>query len=89
MDLPVRIVDDQGFVVAESEGGLEKVLRFHPDPEFFYWPPASVLRRNSAVPEALNRYQGRQYFLEVFPTPELQRDRSFFIRMEATSGLER
>jgi Zn-dependent metalloprotease len=87
IDLPMRIVDDQGFVVAQSERGLEKVLRFSPKLDFFYWPPGTSL---SDLPsDAIKPYQGRQYFLEIFPVREVDPGRSYKISIEATSEIQR
>jgi Zn-dependent metalloprotease len=89
LDLPMRIVDDQGFVVAQSQRGLEKVLRFSPKPDFFYWPPSVHPSVDGVASDAIKPYKGRQYFLEIFPSREVDPDRSYKIRIEATSGIQR
>ena len=89
LDLRMRIVDDQGFVVAQSQRGLEKVLRFSPKPDFFYWPPGVQPSVDGVASDAIKPYKGRQYFLEIFPSREVDPDRSYKIRIEATSGIQR
>jgi Zn-dependent metalloprotease len=89
IDLPIRIVDDQGFVVVQAQRGLEKVLRFIPKPDFFYWPPDNRFstRNNGVASDAIKPYQGRQYFLEIFRSREVDPARSYKISIEATSGI--
>jgi hypothetical protein len=89
IDLPMRIVDDQGFVVAESRPGLEKVLRFSPQPDFFYWSPGTRPKVSGVASDAIKPYQGRRYFLEIFPSREVDPGRAYTISIEATSGIQR
>ena len=87
IDLPVQITDDQGFVVASVETGLEKVLRFHPRADMFYRPPTGPPGLRLAgldVPP----YYGRRYYLEILPTGAVEPDRSYPIRIEGISSIE-
>ncbi len=59
-DLPVRIVDDYGFVAAKQKRGMVKTLSFSPDADFFYRSPISK-----------QVFQGRSYVLELFPSPDM------------------
>jgi len=68
IDLPVQIVDDQGFVVARAEVGLEKILGFHPRPDTFYRPPGGPPGLRPASADVLP-YYGRQYYLGVVELP--------------------
>jgi Zn-dependent metalloprotease len=86
IDLPMRIIDDQGFVVADQQTGREKVLRFSPKPDFFYRSPGASLSDSGEGFEWTKPYQGRRYFLEISPTREIDPDRSYNISIEATSG---
>ncbi|HYB99132.1 MAG TPA: M4 family metallopeptidase [Candidatus Limnocylindrales bacterium] len=71
----VQIIDDDGKVVAKSDADLNPTLRFVPDPQWYYVPPAIVpigaatrahaeraLRSASPPP-----YVGKQYTLRIFP----------------------
>jgi hypothetical protein len=89
IDLPVRIVDDQGFVVAESQPGLEKVLRFSPKPDFFSLPLNTRPGVSGLASDVIKSYRGRQYFLEILRPREVDPHRSYQIRIEAASGIQR
>ena len=78
-DMPARIVDDRGFVVAKSDLEMEQTFRFRPDPEFFYRFPLdaeirSVLNQGAA-------FEGRQYFLEIFASPEVEERQAYPIHI--------
>jgi hypothetical protein len=89
IDLPMRIIDDQGFVVAQAQFGREKILRFHPKPDFFYRPPSGRHSVSEVGSEKIKPYQGRKYFLKIFPSREVDPDRPYKIRIEAMSGTQR
>ena len=92
IDLSTQIVDDQGFVIAQSAMGLDKVLRFYPDGAFFYrppnWSPNRPFAASNLGADEVEPYQGRQYFLEIFPSDKVDLDRSYEIRIEAISGID-
>ncbi|MDQ7029667.1 MAG: M4 family metallopeptidase [Ardenticatenia bacterium] len=83
-DMPARIVDDRGFVVAKSGPGLEKTLRFRPDADFFYRFPGGV---GSGSLRALqdSAYEGRRYFLEILPVPEVEANREYAVQIGVTT----
>lgn len=86
--LPMRIVDDQGFVVSQAQFGKEKVLSFHPKADFFYQPPGSRFSAGAAGLEKVELYMGRQYFLEILPSTAAESGRPYKIRIEASIGTE-
>ena len=88
IDMPMRIIDDQGFVVTQEQFGKDKVLRFHPKRDFFYRPPGDRPSVSGVGSDEIEPYQGRQYFLEILPSGEVDPDRSYKLRIEATSGTE-
>ena len=92
-DMPVQIVDDMGFVVArsdpQSEPGVDKTLRFRPSADYFYRPPAEVPGGPDMCVQAADAqssnghvYQGTQYFLEIYPSSEVERDRDYPISIK-------
>ena len=87
IDLPVQIRDDQGFVVARADVGLEKILRFHPKADTFYRPPTGPPGFRLAGLDVLP-YYGRQYYLEILPTTAVEPDRPYPIRIEGSSTIE-
>jgi Zn-dependent metalloprotease len=84
---PLRIVDDQGFVITQAQAGRNIELRFRPKPDFYYRPPGSLSGVKAASSEA-PPYLGRRYFLEIFPPTRFDPGRSYKIYMNATTGIE-
>jgi len=89
LDMPARIVDDQGFVVAKSGPGLDKTLRFRPRADFFYRFPAMGGFDGNVISHRLvsqgNAYEGRRYFLEIFPSPEVKAYQDYAIQIGVAS----
>jgi len=85
LDLPMRIVDDQGFVVNKSGPGLDKVLHFYPSADYFYRPPGGMGGTELKSAQA-SVYQGRSYFLEIFRSPEVEIGQDYAIRIGMVSG---
>ncbi len=84
LDMPARIVNDRGDVVAKSGSGLEKTLRFRPDADFFYRFPSS--RWQQIEDDAWQRwwgqasaYEGQHYFLEIYPNPNIDPDQEYTV----------
>ena len=88
IELPIQIVDDQGFLVAQGQIGRDKVIRFYPKADFFYRPPACLPGVNCIESGEIEPYQGRQYFLEIFPTQKIKPDKPYKISIEAVSGID-
>ena len=88
IELPIQIVDDQGFLVAQGQIGRDKVIRFYPKADFFYRPPACLPGVNCIESEDIEPYIGRQYFLEIFPTQKIKPDKPYKISIEAVSGID-
>ncbi|RME12655.1 MAG: hypothetical protein D6802_03635 [Ardenticatenia bacterium] len=82
--MPARIVDDRGFVVAKSEPGTQQTFRFRPDPDFFYRFPLGQGAR-SLLSNQGTTYEGRQYFLEIFSSPEVEAGQAYAIRIGVSS----
>jgi hypothetical protein len=82
---PARIVDDHGRTVSKAGDGLSKNLHFRPAADFFYQAPAlpALLTSGSAQTAP---YQGRQYFLEIFPAPQTQTNQDYPVRIGIQSG---
>jgi hypothetical protein len=88
-DMPTRIVDGRGFVVAKSGPGLEKRLRFRPAPDFFYRFPGGIGSQRLQADQD-NTYEGRRYFLEILPVPEVEAGRDYTVQIGvATQELQR
>ena len=87
-DLSIQITDDRGFVVAQSQPGLEKVLRFYPKGDFFYRPPLESLIVSNLRSENITPFQVRKYFLNIFPSNEVVPDQLYKMRIEVTSGID-
>ena len=85
LDLPMRIVDDQGFVVNKSGPGLDKVLHFYPSADYFYRPPDGMGGTELKSAQA-SVYQGRSYFLEIYRSPEVEIGQDYAIRIGMVSG---
>jgi hypothetical protein len=85
LDLPMRIVDDQGFVVNKSGPGLDKVLHFYPSADYFYRPPGDMGGTELKSAQA-SVYQGRSYFLEIYRSPEVEIGQDYAIRIRMVSG---
>lgn len=85
VDLPMRIVDDRGFVVAKSGPGLDKVLHFYPSPAHHYLAPTLVGSQGLQA-EQNDLFQGREYFLEIYPSPEVDPGQDYAISIRVTSG---
>lgn len=69
--MPARIVDDQGFVAVHSDPAPAQTLQFHPSSDYFFRPPA--IARNSITQSTEDDvYQGRSYYLEIYPSPEVE-----------------
>jgi Zn-dependent metalloprotease len=85
LDLPMRIVDDQGFVVNKSGPGLDKVLHFYPSADYFYRPPGGMGGTELKSAQA-SVYQGRSYFLEIYRSPEVEIGQDYAIRIGMVSG---
>jgi hypothetical protein len=92
VDLRVQIVDDEGKVVASSRTGKE--LRFRVGQDFSYLPPENHGRGASAEGEmesaggggaAPEPFEGRRYFLEIFPSDKLQPGRAYPFTMGVDS----
>ncbi|MBS1253323.1 MAG: Zinc metalloproteinase [Anaerolineales bacterium] len=76
--------EDAGFVVAKSGPGPDKTLRFHPDADFFYRPPANA--GTSGLQSAQDEvYQGRRYFLEIFPSSDVEAGQDYAVSIGVTS----
>jgi CSLREA domain-containing protein len=80
--LPARIVDDRGFTV--GHGGLDssQALRFAPAADYFFRPPGTgdLTSAQSTV------YQGRSYFLEIWPTAQVVPGQEYPIVIKVESG---
>jgi Zn-dependent metalloprotease len=87
-DLPIQITDDRGFVVAQSQPGLEKALRFYPKGDFFYSSPPGGFRVGNIQAENIVPFIGRKYFLNIFPSMEVIPDQLYKMRIEVTSGVD-
>ncbi|MCC6190237.1 MAG: thrombospondin type 3 repeat-containing protein [Anaerolineales bacterium] len=84
IELPARIVDDQGHVVTKAGPGLDRVLRFRPDADFYYLAPGALNGPGlqSGQPSA---YRGRQYYLELFQSAEVEPGQEYAIRIGISS----
>ncbi|MBN1814067.1 MAG: thrombospondin type 3 repeat-containing protein [Anaerolineae bacterium] len=84
VDLPMRIVDDRGFVVAKSGPGLDKALHFYPSPAHHYTAPTlpGAMGLRSTQDDV---YQGRQYFLQIYPSPTVDPEQDYAISIRVSS----
>lgn len=91
-DMEARIVDDRGFVISKGKPGTTKTMGFHPDADYFYRfqtnMQTSTLSRMQAAPEQTSQgkfYQGRSYFLEIYPSSDVVSGQlySFTIRVQS------
>ncbi len=89
--MPARIVDDKGFAVSKSSGSCgEKVFHFKPSPDYFYQPPAEELISGDLLPGQPttppsshdSAYRGTQYFLVIFPPPDVEPGQEYPITIE-------
>jgi CSLREA domain-containing protein len=79
-EMPARIVDDRGFVVGQFGPGLDRTTRFRPSADYFYRPPAGACgsgdmqasQAGGSLSSSDDAYQGAQYFLEIFPSAEVE-----------------
>jgi len=89
-NMPARIVDDQGKTVNKSGNGQSKNLHFRPDADFFYRAPSlsALASPDSAQADV---YQGRQYFLEIFPSAQIQANHDYpvHIEIQTSSSVQR
>jgi hypothetical protein len=85
-DLPIQITDERGFVVAQSQPGLDKVLRFYPDGDFFANSPQKGFLNMDIPAEHLLPLRSRQHFLNIFPSADVVPDQLYKIKVEVTSG---
>jgi hypothetical protein len=88
IDTPMRIVDDQGFVVAQAQFGKDKLLRFHPKADFFYRSSSSNAKVDSKGLKTIEPYQGRQYYLQIFPTTKEDAERTYKISIKGSTKIE-
>ncbi len=84
-NMPARIVDDQGKTVSKSANGLSKNLHFRPDADFFYRAPSLSALASPDSAQA-DPYQGRQYFLEIFPSAQIQANHDYPVHIEIRSS---
>ncbi len=84
--LPARIVDDRGFVVAQTRLGTGQQLIFEPDTCFFYRPPAASGGAGGSGSTAVP-FQDRAYFLEILPASQVQIGRDYPISIAVDSGV--
>jgi Zn-dependent metalloprotease len=87
-----RIVDDQGFTMAEHGAGVNLDLHFQPGADSFYRPP-ELSREDAAAgaggaSDTLAPFEGRSYFLEIAPTSKTPLGKSFRATFHAQNGTE-
>ena len=85
LELPTRIVNDQGSVVSRAAPGLHPELGFQPDASYHYRPPGGlqVLGSSSGLAEP---YRGQSYWLEILPTSEVEQGKSYPIAIKVVSS---
>jgi hypothetical protein len=84
LELPVRIVNDQGSVVSRAAPGLHADLGFKPDASYHYRPPGSLQVMGSSS-ELAEPYRGQGYWLEILPTSEVEPGKSYPIAIKVVS----
>lgn len=64
----VRIIDENGDVVAKADADFDPVLRFTPDPEWRYVAPKiPALARATGRGAEVEPFEGKTYRLQIFP----------------------
>ena len=81
MNLPARILDGRAYLVANTTRDVD-VMRFTLKADHFYRPPlpaaAAVYYRSTAAEfnteqmDAAEHFRGTRYYLEIFPTKDVQ-----------------
>ena len=69
-----RITDDTGEMIARSAAGTAHLLDFGPASDFFYRFPTPLLSSTEPAPAAIQQveeFQGRSYYLEILPSPDV------------------
>ncbi len=66
-DMPVRLRNDEFDSFSGRKEGLDRVLGFQPEGEFFFRPPSPPGR-----PTAVESFQGGSYVLEILAAPDMQ-----------------
>jgi hypothetical protein len=95
-DMPTGIVDSRGYVVAKSGIGLEKTMYLHPGAEYFNrfqngkevpgGQQSSILQSMEQSDDTI--YQGNQYFLMVFPSPEIVPGKDYSITISVAADAD-
>ena len=101
LDLPVRIVDEMGDLVAAGGPGLQKTLTFYPSPQHHYRCPllsSSAGQATSGDRRAPDRafsmlatsaqpaYRGLEYYLEIEATGGVQPGQAYPIQVDVARG---
>ena len=88
--MPMRIVDDRGFVVGKANKRKEvgesvaKVMPFRPDGDFYYLPP-DLGQFDPGLKQQINDvYEGRSYFLEIRRPPGVEIGQDYPIRISVS-----
>ncbi|KAA3664092.1 MAG: hypothetical protein DWQ04_07475, partial [Chloroflexi bacterium] len=80
-----RIVDSEGNVVGKADPGRHSTLSFRPRADYFYRPPVQAGQSAMMMANA-PAYQGRSYYLEIFPTDEIVIDQLYEMTIELFEG---
>jgi hypothetical protein len=88
-DFATRIVDDTGFVVRKGTPGMNKTLRFKPRADFFFRFQGSGSSSGTLgvkeAPSSAGYYQGTSYFLEIYPSAQVQVGQSYPLTLRVQS----
>jgi len=72
-------------VVRKATVHTNTPMRFHPSQDFFYRAPV-LISVSAAVPRTRPPYEGRGYFLEIFPPEDVEPGRDYPITISVESG---
>ncbi len=91
MPLPLhtRVVDQFGDVVTKGGLSATPTLNFEPDVDYFYQAPFAVIPdTNTNYTQVGEVYQGHSYFLEIYPTEEVEIGEIYTVEMDIQDTTE-